>query len=224
MVTSSLDDADYQEVPSKPQKGDWLVGSDEAGYGAWAGPLCVAAVRVPADWVPPLGLTDSKKLSEAQRETVLVALERDPKVVSRVLMIPSNVIDRQGVYACLRQAHETLHQELSWGLEGVRCVADGNLQLQGGIESIPKADGTVPAVSAASIFAKVTRDREMVRLGQQFLGYGFERHKGYGVPAHEEALRKLGPCSLHRMSYAPIAAFEKQQTSVLDLLGDLEQE
>lgn len=202
----------------------YVVGSDEAGYGAWAGPLCVAAVLVPAGWVPPLGLGDSKRLSEAQRETVLAALERDPDIKSRVLMIPATVIDRQGVYVCLRQAHETLHQELSWGLEGVRCIADGNLQLQGGIESIPKADASVPAVSAASIFAKVMRDTEMVRLAAQFPGYGFEKHKGYGVPMHEESLRKLGPCSIHRMSYAPIAAFEKPQVSVLSLLDELEQE
>ena len=202
----------------------YVVGSDEAGYGAWAGPLCVAAVRVPVGWKPPLGLGDSKKLSEAQRETLLAALERDPNVKSRVILLAATTIDKQGVYACLRQAHETLHQELSWGLEGVRCIADGNLQLQGGIESIPKADGTVPAVSAASIFAKVLRDNEMVRLAAQFPGYGFEKHKGYGVPMHEEALRKLGPCSLHRMSYAPIAAFEKPRVDIFSLLDGIEQE
>jgi ribonuclease HII len=202
----------------------YVLGSDEAGYGAWAGPLVVAAVLVPADWVPPSGLTDSKRLSEAQRSTLLVTLERDPLVRASVITIPATSIDRQGVYACLRQAHETLHQELSWGIEGVRCVADGNLQLSGGIESIPKADATVPAVSAASIFAKVTRDHDMVRLAAQFPGYGFERHKGYGVPLHEDALRKLGPCPLHRMSYGPLAAFGKPKSSPLDLVADLEQE
>lgn len=201
----------------------FISGSDEAGYGAWAGPLCVAAVRVPVGWVPPLGLGDSKKLGWAQRETLLLALSRDPQVVSKVLLVPSSVIDRQGVFNCLKQAHESLHEELSWGFEGVRCVADGNLQLQGGIESLPKADSTIPAVSAASIFAKVTRDREMVRLSQQYPGYGFERHKGYGVPAHEMALQKLGPCGIHRMSYTPIVSYEKKE-SILDMLSDLDQE
>lgn len=201
-----------------------VVGSDEAGYGAWAGPLCVAAVRVPVGWRPPLGLTDSKKLSEAQRETLWVALQRDEHVKVGVVLVPVVQIDRVGIYGCLREAHESLHQELSWGLEGVRCIADGNLVLQGGIESVPKADSLFPAVSAASIFAKVTRDREMVRLGREYPGYGFEKHKGYGVPAHEEALRKLGPCSIHRMSYGPLAAYEKPREDVMDLLSGLEQE
>lgn len=202
----------------------YLIGSDEAGYGAWAGPLTVAAVRAPAGWKPPMGLTDSKKLSEAQRETLYVALLRDPLLEWRVLMVPVHQIDRLGIYACLRQAHESLHQELSWGLEGCRCIADGNLQLQGGIESIPKADSLHAEVSAASVLAKVTRDREMVRVSEQFPGYDFDRHKGYGVPAHEEALRRLGPCLMHRMSYGPLSAFEKKQENVLDLLGDLPQE
>ena len=208
----------------KPQPLAFLSGSDESGYGSWAGPLCVAAVRVPVDWVPPLGLRDSKKLTEAQRETLFVALTNDPQVHHKVVMIPANVIDRQGIYNCLRQAHEALHQEMTWGMENVRCIADGNLSLQGGIESIPKADATVPAVSAAAIFAKVTRDREMVRLDQIYPGYNFRIHKGYGVPGHVEALQRLGPCFIHRMSYTPLTAFEKPRESVLDLLDELEQE
>jgi ribonuclease HII len=202
----------------------FLSGSDEAGYGAWAGPLCVAAVRVPVDWVPPLGLKDSKKLSEAQRETLYVALSNDPQVTHRIRMIPANVIDRQGIYNCLRQAHESLHQEMTWGIENVRCIADGNLQLQGGIESIPRADATIPAVSAAAIFAKVTRDREMVRLDEQFPGYGLRIHKGYGVPHHAEMLRKLGPCFIHRMSYTPVAQTKFREGSILDMLSELDQE
>jgi len=202
----------------------YTVGSDEAGYGAWAGPLSVAAVRTPDDWTPPLGLTDSKKLSEVQRETIYLALLRDPLIVWKVLLVPVHQIDKLGIFVCLRQAHETLHQELSWEIERVRRIADGNLQLQGGIESVPRADSLFPSVSAASIIAKVTRDREMVRLSGQFPDYAFERHKGYGVPAHESALRRHGPCALHRMSYGPLKAFEKKSENLLDTMDLLPQE
>ena len=202
----------------------FILGTDEAGTGAWAGPFAVGAVLAPVDWVPPLGLTDSKKLSTAQRETLYVALTRDPRIQYRVILVPVNVIDRQGVYGALRQTHEALHQELSYGVQGVHCIADGNLQLQGGIESRPKADQTVPAVSAASILAKVSRDREMARLGQLYPGYDLEKHQGYGTKAHEDALRRLGPCAVHRMSYAPLAAFEKKTESLIDLLAGLPQE
>lgn len=201
----------------------FLVGTDEAGYGAWAGPLCVAGVRTPFNWVPPLGLTDSKKLSESQREALFLALSRDTTIVTRVLLIDPQTIDKKGVFSCLRQAHETIHQEL--GDEQTRQIADGTLQLSGRIESIPKADALFPAVSAASILAKVTRDREMVRLASQFPGYDFERHKGYGVAAHETALRKLGPCQMHRMSYGPLSAFKKKPAdNLFDVLDALEQE
>ncbi len=202
----------------------FTAGTDEAGYGAWAGPLCVAGVRTPVAWKPPLGLTDSKKLSEAQRETLYVALTSDPSIVWMVRLVSAQQVDKQGVHTCLREAHETIHRDLSWDISGVRCVADGTLALQGGIESIPKADLTIPAVSAASIIAKVTRDREMVRLAEQFPDYAFERHKGYGVPVHEAALRLHGPCALHRMSYAPLRAFEKKPVNLLDLLSELPQE
>lgn len=202
----------------------YTAGSDEAGYGAWAGPLTVAGVRTPLDWTPPRGLTDSKKLSEAQRETLYLALMRDPTIVWKVVSVPVSQIDRVGVHGCLRQAHESVHQALSEGVEGVRCIADGTLALRDPIESIPKADSLFAAVSAASIIAKVTRDREMVGLSGQFPGYGFDQHKGYGVPAHEAALRNLGPCQMHRMSYGPLASFAKKKASLFDELAALPQE
>lgn len=203
----------------------YLVGSDEAGYGAWAGPLCVAGVRVAADWTPPLGLTDSKKLSEAQRETLWLALTRDPAFAYQVRLIPSSTIDARGIYGCLLASHNSVHDALSEGLENLRHIADGTLPLERPIESIPKADSLFPVVAAASIIAKVTRDREMVRLADQFPEYGFKQHKGYGVPAHEEALRRIGPCVLHRMSFGPLASFKpKTGGNVLEVLDGLEQE
>ena len=207
-----------------PEGYDFVAGTDEAGYGAWAGTLVVAAVLAPADWVPPSGLTDSKQLTEAQREALFIALQRDTRIKYRIGSVDSQTIDRQGVFNVLRHQHEILHQGFAHEVEGrhrVLFIADGSLKLNHGIRSLPKADTFVPAVSAASIFAKVTRDRGMVAAGQVFPGYGFEKHKGYGVPLHEAALARLGPCEIHRKSYGPIQRFKKAEP-VGDVFADFD--
>jgi ribonuclease HII len=107
------------------------------------------------------------------------------------------------VYQANIEAHREVHRHFG---VGALHIADGNLDLGQGIVSLPKADTLVPAASAASIIAKVTRDREMVELNKVWPGFGFDLHMGYGVPAHQDALAKLGPCPIHRKSYAPIAA------------------
>lgn len=215
-----------KELAERLAHTEYVVGSDEAGFGAWAGPLFVVSVCVHRDWTPPQGLTDSKKLTEARREALLLKLLDDPKVQHVVEVVEPPDIDRTGVYQANVAAHKAAHRgfDPEWGLH----IADGNLDLGLDIESLPKADALVPAVSAASIFAKVLRDRWMVLLGKEFPGYGFEVHRGYGVPAHQAALLKLGPCKAHRMSYAPVAAARKglpqPGSSVLDMLADLPQE
>lgn len=201
-----------------------ICGSDEAGLGAWAGPLVVAAVMVPREWVPPAGLTDSKKLSPARREALYEVMVKDPSVRWRVVRVSPPSIDRTGVYRANITAHLTAHQDMADLAPDALHVADGNLPLAANIVSLPKADALVAAVSAASVIAKVTRDREMVLLGQQYKGFGFEKHMGYGTPAHEGALVTLGPCPMHRMSYAPVKARQRVHTSLLDLLDELPQE
>ena len=198
-----------------------IVASDEAGYGAWAGPLVVAAVAAPRDWVPPAGLTDSKKLTEARREALYTLLSIDKSITRWIVSVYPQIIDGAGVYKANLAHHLSVHGYFQRTYTDALHVADGNLPLGDAIVSLPKADALVPAVSAASILAKVTRDRLMRDLGKEYPGYGFEHHMGYGVPAHEEALQKLGPCPIHRMSYAPVKAYVRSEVNILDLLDEL---
>jgi ribonuclease HII len=187
-------------------RSELICGSDEVGYGAWAGPLLVVAVCVPGSWVPPAGLTDSKKLSEEQREALARLLRDDPSVRFFLVPVWPAQIDEVGVYKANIGAHLKAHANFEGDM---LHVADGNLDLGPDIVSLPKADTLVPAVSAASVIAKVTRDQFMARLDEKHPGYGFKGHKGYGVPVHQEALDRLGPCDVHRMSYAPVKAARK---------------
>jgi len=204
-----------------------ICGSDEAGYGAWAGPLVVVSVCVPRDWVGPKGLTDSKKLKEARREDLFEFLMRDPQVQRVTHFIGSEEVDKIGVYRANIGAHLAVHASLSE--TGCLHVADGNLDLGPDIVSLPKADALVPAVSAASIIAKVRRDREMVGYDRTYPGYDFAGSKGYGVPKHQAGLSLLGPCKIHRMSYAPVAAAVQrmaviEQDDAMALMDGLPQE
>ena len=183
----------------------WVVGSDEAGLGSWAGPLLVAAVALTRDW-QDLRVTDSKALSERRREALFDEF-RDMLSVAAVAIQP-RTIDEMGVHKAVIMGHLRVIRKVLKELPGVTplIVADGNLPLEEvGAISLPKADALVPAVSMASIFAKVTRDRIMRKLAKRFPGYGLEVHKGYGTQAHQVALQKLGPCFIHRKSYRPVA-------------------
>jgi len=205
---------------------DWIVGSDEAGYGAWAGHLSVAAAAVPRGWVDTR-VQDSKAFSgnrEAQeraRAKVFKAFIEDPRGTYWVCKLAeAGEIDRVGVWQTLHQLHEAAQAEVCKMLGGtILQVIDGNLQIPGAI-ALPKADALVPAVSLASIVAKASRDALMVNLAQQYPGYGFERNKGYGTAKHVEGLDRLGPCPIHRTSYGPIAkrveSMEPQEAWFLD--------
>lgn len=199
-----------------------IVASDEVGYGAWAGPLLVVAVCVPRDWKPPTGLTDSKKLSESSRRALVQVLLRDPDLRDWSVFIQPKQIDEVGVYRANIAAHQAAHRHLSHDqLLSCLHVADGNLDLGPDIVSLPKADALVPAVSAASVIAKHARDLLMTSVDEKYPGYGFAGHKGYGVPVHQEALSRLGPCEIHRMSYGPVKAAVKQAQEPAAGWGDL---
>ncbi len=193
---------------------DYIVGSDEVGYGAWAGPLTVCAVLVSRDWPGASLVRDSKALTPARRESIFKKVT--PTVVWELINVDSEEIDKHGVYNVLLQAHQRAIQGAIAKHEALGCVGktvaivDGNLDIPGAI-SLPKADALVPAVSAASILAKVTRDRHMTEMNTKYPGYSFAQHYGYGVPAHVEALQKLGVCPIHRRSYAPIAELIRDQ-------------
>ncbi|HWU75206.1 MAG TPA: ribonuclease HII [Rhodanobacter sp.] len=185
-------------------KGSVLVaGVDEAGRGPLAGPLAVAAVIL--DPMRPIaGLNDSKKLSEARREALY------PQIVARALaycivLIEPDEIDRLNIF----QATMTGMSRAVAGLApaATEALVDGN-RLPGDLpcpgRAIVGGDALEPAISAASILAKVSRDRLMLQLDQIHPGYGFARHKGYPTAAHLASLRQLGPCVQHRRSFAPV--------------------
>jgi ribonuclease HII len=180
-----------------------ICGIDEAGRGPWAGPVVAAAVIFPSK-ARPKGLADSKQITAAARErlfaeimgTGLVGLgEASPQEIDAL-----NI--RQATHLAMKRAVASLSQA------PIAALVDGNdaPPLACPVEAIVDGDAYVPLIAAASIIAKVARDRFMVKANDLYPGYGFDAHKGYGVPAHAEALARLGPCPLHRLSFKPVAA------------------
>lgn len=184
-----------------------MAGVDEAGRGPWAGPVVTAAVILDHDRVPA-GLTDSKKLSAEKREA-LFPLICETAVVSIASASPKS-IDRDNIRAAtlsaMRRAVEGLGVRPRYVIIDGRDVPSG---LTIPAQSLVKGDSRCLAVAAASIIAKVTRDAMMTRLDRLTPGYGFAAHKGYGVPAHQAALERLGPSPHHRMSFKPVAMARK---------------
>ncbi len=176
-----------------------LAGADEAGRGALAGPIVAAAVVLGEGEISDIN--DSKLLSANARERLLAEVLRRAEAVSLVAL-PSWWIDRFGVGRANREA---LARALALLKPHAGCtLADGNLALGPEIECLPRADGKSAAVAAASVVAKVLRDGVMRELAGQYPGYGFERNRGYGTPEHRLALAELGPCRVHRLSYAGV--------------------
>lgn len=190
-------DAGYQRV----------AGLDEAGRGAWAGPVVAAAVILPPG-DPELtthlaGVRDSKTLSPARREALLEVIQRHA-LAWGIGAVPPAGIDERGIVSATRTAMALALQALSpppdYLLIDYLSLPGVSIPQQG----LPKGDAAVLSIAAASIVAKVSRDRLMVDLGDRFPGYGFERHKGYGTVLHQAALTTLGPTAIHRLSFAPL--------------------
>ena len=176
-----------------------LAGADEAGRGALAGPLVAAAVVLGEGEIS--GINDSKLLRPELRERIFGELLRYAEAVS-VVTFPAWWIDRHGVGRANREA---LTKALSCLKRRAGCgLADGNLALGPDIECLPRADAKSAAVAAASVVAKVVRDDAMRALSERHAGYGFERNRGYGTQEHRGALVELGPCRVHRLSYAGV--------------------
>ena len=177
-----------------------LAGADEAGRGALAGPLVAAAVVLGEGCIRDLA--DSKTLSVAVRERLLPEILGRAEALS-VVAFPAWWIDRFGVGKVNKEA---LSRALALLETRAGCaLADGNLRLGPEVECLPRADGRSAAVAAASIVAKVLRDGAMRALAQEHAGYGFEKNRGYGTEEHRRALAELGPCRVHRLSYAGVA-------------------
>ena len=187
-----------------------VCGVDEAGRGPWAGPVSAAAVILDPKRVPK-GLDDSKKLSAKTRE----ALEPEIKAkavawcvgFASVQEIASlNILHAAGL--AMRRAIEGLSVAPAFAL------VDGNYRfdLPCEIKTVVGGDGKSKSIAAASILAKVARDRLMIEMDGRYPGYGFASHKGYGAPIHGEALLSLGPCEIHRMSWSPVRLAMMGQT------------
>jgi ribonuclease HII len=185
---------------------DIVAGADEAGRGACAGPLVVAAAILPQGKrgeVP--GLADSKLLTPAARERVFAEVVARASAYT-VVVIPPGEVDERGLHVCnlvgMRRALAGLAVRPDYVLtDGFRVPGLGAPGL-----AVWKGDQVAACVAAASVLAKVTRDRIMTELDAEFPDYGFAEHKGYVTPEHSEALRRHGPCSEHRYSYVNVAA------------------
>jgi ribonuclease HII len=182
-----------------------VAGVDEAGRGPLAGPVAVAAVILDPSR-PIAGLGDSKALSEARRE-MLEPLIRERALAWRVELVSAAEIDRLNILRATLEGMARVVHALAPSAE--HALIDGN-RLPPGLrcpaEALVKGDSREPAIMAASILAKVARDRLMRELDALHPGYVFAVHKGYPTPEHLENLRRLGPCSEHRRSFAPVRA------------------
>lgn len=194
---------------------EWIVGSDEAGYGTWAGPLTVAAVALPRSWHDP-EVNDSKQVKEAVRDRLFKRYTIEQPVCFHLVMVSNDEIDRIGMSKVIHQAHktalETVIQKLGRScLKVVDGYRDGTKAIGiPGLIGLPKADSLIPSVSLASIIAKVSHDIMMREYDKQFPGYGFSQHVGYGTGQHDLALNRLGACAIHRKSYSPVARVIKR--------------
>ena len=176
-----------------------FCGVDEAGRGPLAGPVCAAAVILPSGVEIP-GLNDSKKLSEKKRES-LFDLICEAAVSFGIAFATVEEIETLNIKRAAYLAMERAIQELDPAPE--LALVDGNDKIELPVRSIKvvHGDAMCASIAAASILAKVTRDRYMLDLAEQYPQYGFEKHKGYGTAAHYAALREHGPCIVHRPTF-----------------------
>ncbi len=200
------------------ESGRLTVGVDEAGRGPLAGPVVAAAVMyrdsnflIPSDQEKTFSLIrDSKKLSEKQREQIFGVIQE--YFVVGIGVISMETIDRvnilEATFLAMKAAISNLRRNVSVDDSSrLFFLIDGDQQIpnfSGEHESLIGGDGISKSIAAASIIAKVTRDRMMDAYDQEYPAYGFIRHKGYGTKEHMDALRRYGPCPLHRQSFRPV--------------------
>ncbi len=182
---------------------EWVAGVDEAGRGCLAGPVVAAAVILPPDAELP-GLDDSKKLSPRRREELFDAI-RAQAVATSIAEVDAQEIDRINILQASLKAMREALGALQTAPQHV--LVDGHVRPGSAFEETALVDGDARSLSiaAASVLAKVYRDRLMVEWDARYPDYGFAGHKGYGSPDHMAALRNRGPCPLHRRSFAPVA-------------------
>lgn len=189
---------------------EYIIGLDEAGRGPMAGELVVAGVIFPKGFYDER-IYDSKQLSSKKREQMYEIIIKNA-LAYHIEIISVEDVDRLNVYSAsqkgMEKCVEILNREKMFALTDAMPLHN--------IEHLPiiKGDALSMTIGAASILAKVTRDRLMEKYALQYPGYGFERHKGYVTKAHKEALKKLGPCPIHRKSFKPVQEVLQEQMSL----------
>ena len=176
-----------------------ICGVDEAGRGPLAGPVCAAAVILPPEAELP-GLNDSKKLSEKKREQLFPEIQRLALAWS-VAFASVEEIEERNILGATMLAMNRAISGLSLRPELALIDGNRNREIQVPSRCVVHGDARCASIAAASILAKVSRDRLMVELAREYPQYGFEQHKGYGTKAHYAALREYGPCPAHRPSF-----------------------
>ena len=193
-----------------------VAGVDEAGCGPLAGPVVAAAVMFPCTWSETglvegfRGLNDSKQLTEAQREKYYAILTSQAGICWAIASVDVEMIDRLNIYQAAHRAMNLALDQLQPPPEHV--LVDGRPVKSMRFPNTPlvKGDARSYSIAGASVLAKVTRDRLMREFDRLFPGYGFAEHKGYGTPQHLAAIRTLGPCPIHRRSFAPFRPRTKE--------------
>jgi len=187
----------------------YIVGVDEAGRGPLAGPVAVGVVMV-AEGYDILanfpGLNDSKKLSEKKRDALFVKLQEEIRagnVRATVTLVSAARIDAKGIAPAVRHGVDTGVRKLLPDPTQGKVWLDGSLKAPEEYEqeTVIGGDGLIPAIMLASVAAKVTRDRLMLKLDAEYPLYGFAKHKGYGTREHMDAIRTYGPCEIHRTTF-----------------------
>lgn len=180
-----------------------IAGVDEAGRGPLAGPVVAGACILPDNFFIP-GINDSKQLSPLERERIYQLLIEDERVLCGVGIVDSDIIDQINIYQATIHAMLLAIGDLAQlpdymlvdGMRLKNCTIPHSKEIKG--------DARSQTIAAASIIAKVTRDRIMVEYDERWPQYGFKRHKGYCTPEHVEAINTHGPCTIHRMSFEPL--------------------
>lgn len=196
---------------------DMILGIDEVGRGPWAGPLVVGAVVLGGAEIE--GLRDSKQLTKKRREELDILIREQAAAVA-LGWVTARELDEVGMSEALRLATRRAVEQIKVPYHEI--VIDGRVNFLAGtgkekyVTLLPKADALVPSVSAASIVAKVARDRYMAEQDAVYPGYNFAKHAGYGVAAHRAAIDEMGVCPEHRLSFAPLQKYRVNIPEVPD--------
>ncbi len=193
-----------------------VAGVDEAGCGPLAGPVVAAAVVFPATWLESglctklRGLNDSKQLSEDQRERFFARITSNPEIRHAIASVDVEMIDRINIRQAAWRAMKLALDQLAPKPEHVLVDGLRIKWLPYPQTALVQGDARSYSIAAASVLAKVTRDRMMREYEKQYPGYGFAEHKGYGTPQHLAAIEERGPCPIHRRTFAPFRPVETE--------------